>query len=288
MIRIALPNKGRLADDARALLTDAGLAAVSLTDRALTARLGDDYEALFVRAQDIPEFVADGVVDAGITGLDLVKEAQRPVAECMDLGFGKCRLVVAVREDMVLDRVVDVEPGTRVATAFPRLTARYFAELGVEVDVVPVSGAAEIAPHAGIAPIVVDLTSTGSTLKVNGLREVATILESSARLVIPIGGVPGGPERRVRVEMLAEAMASVLRARERRYMMANVPRAALDRVKEILPGLNGPTVIDILNGGTMVAVHAVVATAAVFRTIADLKSLGAEGILVTRIERLAP
>jgi len=288
MIRIALPNKGRLAADTRALLTDAGLAPVSLGDRALTARLGDDYEALFVRAQDIPEFVADGVVDAGVTGFDLLREADRPVTECLDLGFGRCRLVVAIREDMPLARIESIAPGTRVATAFPKLTRRYFSELGVAVEIMPVSGAAEIAPHAGIAPVVVDLTSTGSTLRVNGLREVATILESSARLVVPAGGVPGGADRKASVDVLAEALASVLRARERRYLMVNVPRAALDQVKQILPGLNGPTVIDILNGGAMVAVHAVVNAAAVFRTIAELKALGAEGILVTRIERLAP
>ncbi|MEP7347543.1 MAG: ATP phosphoribosyltransferase, partial [Gemmatimonadaceae bacterium] len=203
MIRIALPNKGRLALDARTLLTDAGLAPISLSDRALTARLGEDYEALFVRAQDIPEFVADGVVDAGVTGLDLVMEAQRPVAERMDLGFGRCRLVVAIREDMALADVREIAPGTRVATAFPRLAGRFFADLGVRVEIVPVSGAAEIAPHAGIAPVVVDLTSTGSTLRVNGLREVATILESTARLVVPAGGLAADPERREGVDMLA-------------------------------------------------------------------------------------
>jgi ATP phosphoribosyltransferase len=158
------------------------------------------------------------------------------------------------------------------------------------VDVVPVSGAAEIAPHLGIADIIVDLTSTGSTLKMNGLREVATVLESTARLVVAGGVAAIGPasEKGRALEELTAALGSVLRARGKRYLMANVPRAALAQVREVLPGLNGPTVIDILNGGTYVAVHAVVAASTVFRTIAQLKQLGGEGILVTRIERLMP
>lgn len=131
-----------------------------------------------------------------------------------------------------------------------------------------------------------DLTSTGSTLKVNGLRELGTVLESTARLVAAPGAREGAHAREL--EDLVAALASVLRARGRRYVMANVPRPALDQVKRVLPGLNGPTVVDILNGGTMVAVHAVVGAAAIYRTIADLKALGAEGILVTRIERLMP
>jgi ATP phosphoribosyltransferase len=136
---------------------------------------------------------------------------------------------------------------------------------------------------------VVDLTSTGSTLKVNGLREVATVLESTARLVTRVIDRDRIEPAKVRaLDELTAALESVLRARGQRYVMANVPRGALDRVKEVLPGLNGPTVIDILNGGQHVAVHAVVPETAIFRTIAQLKALGGAGILVTRIERLMP
>jgi ATP phosphoribosyltransferase len=169
------------------------------------------------------------------------------------------------------------------------VTRSFFERRSCRVEVVPVSGAAEIAPHLGIADIVVDLTSTGSTLKMNGLREVATVLESTARLVTRVAnGDRLDPGKRRALDDLADALASVLRARGQRYVMANVPRAALDRVKEVLPGLNGPTVIDILDGGQHVAVHAVVPETAIFRTIARLKALGGAGILVTRIERLMP
>lgn len=309
MLRIALPNKGRLADDARELFADAGLPAKARGERALTASLGGEFEAIFVRAQDIPEFVADGAADAGVTGWDLVCESGRRLDSLLDLGFGRCRIVVAAKEDAGIRTVEDIGapnggPGggpaggasngapVRVATVFPAITRRYFAEAGRTVEIAPISGAVEIAPHLGIADVIVDLTSTGSTLRTNGLREIATVLESTARLVAAPGALAGGgaePTARQRsVDELVTALASVLRARDKRYVMANVPRAALDRVKQVLPGLNGPTVIDIMNGGTMVAVHAVVAAATIYRTIAQLKALGGEGILVTRIERLMP
>jgi len=288
MLKIALPNKGRLADETRELFEDAGLPIRARGERALTASLGGEFEAIFVRAQDIPEFVADGAADAGITGWDLVCESERELDMRLDLNFGRCRLVVAAREESKIERLEDIG-SSRVATAFPHVTRRFFDRAGCRVDVVPVSGAAEIAPHLGIADIVVDLTSTGSTLKVNGLREVATVLESTARLVTRVVDADrGDPAKHRALDELAAALESVLRARGQRYVMANVPRAALDRVKEVLPGLNGPTVIDILNGGQHVAVHAVVPETAIFRTIAQLKSLGGAGILVTRIERLMP
>ncbi|HEX6537238.1 MAG TPA: ATP phosphoribosyltransferase [Gemmatimonadaceae bacterium] len=288
MLKIALPNKGRLSDDVRELFADAGLEVRSRGDRALVASLGGEFEAIFVRAQDIPEFVADGAADAGVTGWDLVCESERELRDLLDLELGACRLVVAAREESGLQSLDDIcgTPAPRVATVFPRLARRFFERVGHPVTIVPVSGATEIAPHLGIADIVVDLTSTGSTLRVNHLREIATVLDSSARLIAAPRTGRDGHEREL--AELAGALESVLRARGQRYVMANVPREALDQVKRVLPGLNGPTVIDILNGGAHVAVHAVVPQRAIYRTIADLRALGAQGILVTRIERLMP
>jgi len=289
-LRIALPNKGRLTDDVRALFSDAGLELRAAGERALVASLGGDFEAIFVRAQDIPEFVADGAADVGVTGWDLVRESERDLESVLDLECGKCRLVVAAREESGITSLADIardgNGGPRVATAFPRVTERYFADAHLPITIVPVSGAAEIAPHLGIADIVTDLVSTGSTLRVNQLREISTILESTARLITAPNGL-ASPRRRA-IEELVTALESVLRARGKRYVMANMPRAALDQVRRVLPGLNGPTVIDILNGGDLVAVHAVVAQDAIYRTIADLKALGGQGILVTRIERVMP
>jgi ATP phosphoribosyltransferase len=291
MLRIALPNKGRLNQDCRALLADAGLEVRASSERALVASLGGEFEALFVRAQDIPEFVADGAADAGITGWDLVCESGRPVESQLDLEFGRCRLVVAAREDSDVRSLEDIAADSRVATVFPNLTRAFFAGSGKGVAIVPVSGAVEIAPHLGIADLIVDLTSTGSTLRVNGLREIVTVLESSARLITApeSAGTRNASQRQdvaIQADELVTALRSVLAARGRRYVMANVPRAALDAVRKVLPGISGPTVIDLLDGGAMVAVHAVAPAATLYRTLRELKQLGGEGILVTRIERL--
>ncbi len=290
MLRLAIPNKGRLHDDARSLLADAGLEVRASSERALVASLGGEFEAIFVRAQDIPEFVADGAADAGVTGWDLVQESQRSLESRLDLGFGRCRLVVAAKDDGNTRRIADIPDGARVASVFPRLTERFFAAEGKRVELVPVSGAVEIAPHLGIADVIVDLTSTGSTLRVNGLRELGTVLESTARLVVagPESGRAPSGERDRTLRELVDALASVLAARGQRYLMANVPRARLDEVKQILPGISGPTVIDVMNGGSKVAVHAVCPASGIYRTINALKAIGAEGILVTRIERLLP
>ena len=285
MLRIALPNKGRLAEDVRGVFADAGLEIRANGERALTASLGGEFEAIFVRSQDIPELVSDGVADAGVTGWDLVCESGHSVDVRLDLGFGRCRLVLAAREDSGLERPEQLPAGVRVATVFPRLARAFFAEKGLAVEVVPVSGAAEVAPHLGIADVVVDLTSTGSTLRTNGLKEVCTLLESTARLIARKG--LDGPRARALRE-LEDAIGSVLRARGKRYLMANVPRARLDEVREVLPGLSGPTVIELYGAGPLVAVHAVVSESSLYRTVTALKGLGGEGILVTRIERLLP
>ena len=285
MLRIALPNKGRLAEDVRGVFADAGLEIRASGDRALTASLGGEFEAIFVRSQDIPELVSDGIADAGVTGWDLVCETGRPVEVRLDLEFGRCRLVLAAREDAGIQRPEQLPSGTRAATVFPRLARAFFAEKGLAVEVIPVSGAAEVAPHLGIADVVVDLTSTGSTLRTNGLKEVCTLLESSARLVAR-PGIAG--ERARALAELQDALASVLRARGKRYLMANVPRTKLEAVREVLPGLSGPTVVELYGAGPLVAVHAVVSESSLYRTVAALKALGGEGILVTRIERLLP
>lgn len=290
MLKIALPNKGRLESDVKGALADAGLEVRGQGDRALTARLGDEFMALFVRAEDIPEFVADGAADAGITGWDCVEESGRDLTSLLDLRFGKCRLAVAMRikpgvsdASMTVDSIAD---GASIATAFPRLAARYFGELGKKVKIVTVSGAAEVAPHLGIADVIVDLVSTGSTLRVNGLSEVATVLESSARLVSRPLATLDEPLRKTLGE-LTLALESVVRARGKRYLMANAPRERLAEVESVVPGINGPTVVTLADP-RFVAVHAVVDERQVYRTIARLKELGCEGILVTRIERLTP
>ena len=287
MITVAMPNKGRLSEKTLALFERAGLRAEFTSERALTASLGPDFRAIFVRAADIPEFVADGAAEVGVTGGDLVAESGREVQTLMDLGFGRCRLAVAVPDGSAIKAAKDVPPGSRVATSFPRITETFFRAAGIPIEIARVSGAAEIAPHLGVADVIVDLVSTGSTLRVNGLREVETVLESTARLIVSQNAWASA-ERRATLEELIAALESVIRAERKRYLMANVPRDRLDEVKRVLPGISGPTIIEVSNGGKWVAAHAVVDEDRVYQTIAGLKRLGAEGILVTRIERLMP
>lgn len=273
MLKIALPNKGRLVEDVRSVLLDAGLKVRAANERALVASMGDEFSALFVRAEDIPEFVADGAADAGITGWDCVGESGRELDSLVDLGIGKCRLVVAIHPRSGGPTSVDEIPdGARVATSFPRLAERFFRERQRTVQLVPVNGAAEVAPHLGIADAIVDLVSTGSTLRVNGLIEAATVLESSARLIArPRSELP--PATAASLDDLALALSSVVRARAQRYLMANVPRDCLDAVRDVLPGISGPTIIDV-RAGDFMAVHAVVPETQVYRIVSRLKALG--------------
>jgi ATP phosphoribosyltransferase len=287
VLRIALPNKGRLAEQALELFETAGLKAEFTSERALLAQLGPEFQAIFVRAADVPEFVADGAADAGVTGADLIAESARDVKELLDLGFGRCRLALAVPEASAIRHPADIPPGSRIATSFPTLTRTFFDGMDLAIEIAPVSGATEIAPYLGVADVIVDLVSTGSTLRVHRLREVATILESTARVIANRAAWEDPPRRRAMDELVA-ALESVIRARARRYLMANVPRARLAEVKEVLPGINGPTIVEVQDSGDWVAAHAVVDADRVYQTIARLKRLGAEGILVTRIERLMP
>ena len=251
------------------------------------AKLGHEFRAIFVRAADVPEFVADGAADVGVTGADLVAESGREVETMLDLGFGRCRLAVAVPDGSEIQKLAQVPSGSRVATSFPRIAKEFFDRAGITIELVRVSGAAEIAPHLGVADLIVDLVSTGSTLQVNGLHEVETVLESTARLIASRTAWED-PVRRLAMEELAAALESVLRAESKRYLMANVPRDRIEELKQVLPGISGPTIVEVLQGGSWVAAHAVVDEDRIFRTIAGLKRLGAEGILVTRIERLMP
>ncbi|MFC6716121.1 ATP phosphoribosyltransferase [Natrialbaceae archaeon GCM10025810] len=282
-MRIAVPNKGRLHEPTIDLLERAGLHLENGADRKLYADTVDpEVTVLFARAADIPEYVADGAADLGITGLDQVREAGvENVEELLDLEFGRCRLVLAAPEDGDIETAADLE-GKTVATEFPTITRRFFDGVGVDPDVVEVSGATELTPHVEMADAIVDITSTGTTLKMNRLVVVEEVLSSSVRLFARSDVVDDPKVREVRT-----ALSSVIAAEGKRYLMMNVPADRLEAVRDVIPGLGGPTIMDIANGdGEKVAVHAVVDERDVFETITEVKRAGASGILVTEIERL--
>ncbi|MXR42953.1 ATP phosphoribosyltransferase [Halobaculum sp. WSA2] len=294
-MRIAVPNKGRLHEPTIDLLERAGLHIENTADRQLYADTVDpDVSVLFARAADIPEYVADGAADVGITGLDQARESGHDLVDLLDLEYGRCRLVLAAPEDGDIAEPADVA-GLTVATEFPRITREYFERKGIDCEVVEVTGATELTPHVDMADAIVDITSTGTTLQVNRLAIVDEVLASSVRLFAR----PDVAEDD-KVRQVATAFGSVIAADDKRYLMMNAPREALADVKEVLPGMGGPTVMDVASapepatgaaGGVdgdaeQVAVHAVVDERAVFEVIDELKRVGATDVLVTEIERL--
>jgi ATP phosphoribosyltransferase len=279
-MRIAVPNKGRLHEPTMELLERAGLHTEETADRQLYADTVDpDVTVLFARAADIPEYVHDGAADLGITGLDQVRESGRDLADLLDLGYGRCRLVLAAPEAGGIDSPEDVADGT-VATEFPTITRNYFDDLGLDPDIVRVTGATELTPHVDMADAIVDITSTGTTLAVNRLAVVDEVLSSSVRLF-----ARPEVEDREKADQLHTAFDSVLAADGKRYLMMNAPESALNDVREVIPGMGGPTVMDVA-GDDAVAVHAVVDEREVFETISRLREVGASDILVTEIERI--
>jgi ATP phosphoribosyltransferase len=279
-LRLALPNKGRLAEPAVDLLRSAGLD-FELSERRLTASVANaDLELLFVRTEDVAEYVSDGLVELGLTGADLVAERGGDLRTILPLGFGACSLVLAVPRDSAITGVEGCA-GARVATSFPRVTSSFLADSGVEAQVVEVRGAVEVTPQLGVADAVVDLVASGSTLRMNGLRPIATLLASEAVLV----GRDGVPDDDGRIGGLVDMLRSVLDARGREYMMMNAPADALDRIRALIPGLSGPTVMPLADP-TQIAVHSVVERSQLWRLVPALKAAGARDILVVPIEKV--
>jgi ATP phosphoribosyltransferase len=284
MVRIALPNKGRLNQSAIRLMNKIGFPVPDSSNRTLLAEFGKGrYQVLLARAQDIPEFVELGAADLGVTGLDLVMETGRKVDMVKELDFGRCRLVVAVSDESPIMRVEDVQDGSTVATTFPNLTTAFFNRMGKVIKIAEVSGATEVAPQIGLAEVITDLTETGSTLKLNHLKEIGVVLESKAVL---IGNSKAMTEKKARIEEITSAIDSVMNASKKRYLMANVPKAAQPNLSTLLPGVSGPTVMNIMGKEDWVAIHAVVNEDEVNGVITMLKSVGATGILVVPIERM--
>jgi ATP phosphoribosyltransferase len=279
-LRLAVPNKGRLEAPAIELLRNAGLE-FELSERRLSAGVRNaDVELLFVRTEDVAEYVADGLVELGLTGADLVAEHGGDLHTVLPLGFGACSLVLAVPRDVPATSVADVA-GCRVATSFPRVTTAFLAASGVDAQVVEVRGAVEVTPQLGVADAVVDLVASGSTLRLNGLRPIATLLVSEAVLVARNGRLAADE----RVGPLVDMLRSVLDARGREYMMMNAPADALERIRALIPGLSGPTVMPLADP-EFIAVHSVVERSQLWRIVPALKAAGARDILVVPIEKV--
>lgn len=280
-LSLAVPNKGRLKDPSVSLLRDAGLR-FETTDRALSVPVRNvDMELLFVRTDDIPELVADGVADAGITGIDLVAEHGNGLATLVELGYGHCRLVAAVPNGSPIEKV-DEFSGLRVATAHPGATTRFFEGRGIDVDVIPLRGSVEVSTKIGVADAIVDLVSTGSTLRVNGLRPVGTLIDSQAILIARTENAASAA-----IGQVETAIRAVVAGRSKRYLLLNAPRSSVDQIVDLIPGLNSPTVVPLAEAD-MVAIHSVVDASEMWTLLPQLEQAGGSGILVLPIEQLVP
>jgi ATP phosphoribosyltransferase len=253
---------------------DAGLGPEEPGERALAFPCRNaPVDVLLVRAADVPEYVHDGVVDCGITGADLVRERGVEVDELLRLGFGTCTLEAAVPEESHAHTLADLG-GLRVATVFPRLAS----ELLPGVELIEVTGSVEVAPRLGLADAIVDLVSSGNTLRTNGLRSVGSLFSSEAVLVGPRGSDG-------RARQLAAILRSVVDARAARYLMLNAPEEALDEICALVPGSRAPSVIPLSEPG-MVALHALVPAADVWHLLPKLEAAGASSILLVPVERM--
>ncbi|MDX1661999.1 MAG: ATP phosphoribosyltransferase [Gemmatimonadota bacterium] len=282
-LKIAIQSAGRLADDSVALLEGAGIDFDAWSRKLFATARGFPLEILFVRDDDIPEFVSDGVADLGIVGRNLVEEKEADVEEVLGLGFGRCRLVIAVpRGDGIRD-VADLD-GRRVATSYPRTLARYLEASGVAASIVEIAGAAELTPALDVADAVCDVVSTGTTLRMNDLVELTTVLESEAVLVAHPEARGEGARGRA-IERLTLRLRGQLAARRTKYVMANAPETAVERIREILPGLRAPTVVPLADPG-WVAIHAALPEETFWDSIEAIRSAGASEILVLPVEKL--
>lgn len=285
-VKMAIPNKGRLNERSIELITKAGIDLGEDWGRKLNIKVPDlDLEVFFIRAQDIPIFIDSGAVDFGITGQDVTAEAGKALENILNLRFGQCRLSIAAPEDSAISRTGRMEDGIRVATSFPNLTRKYFEEKGISAEIVFVQGAAEIMPRLGVSDAISDLVATGSTLLMNRLKEIDTVIESEAS-VFTTAKVMADTVKRERISEIVDAIRSVMDADGRKYIMADVQKSRLDEVEKIIPGIGGPTVVNIAGSDDWVAVQAVISGEDSYRVVSDLKRIGAKGILTMPIERL--
>ncbi|WP_405274197.1 ATP phosphoribosyltransferase [Methanobrevibacter sp.] len=283
-IKIAVPSKGRISEPSVNILEKAGLGLIDKNNRKLISKtFNENIEVMFARASDIPEFVNDGVADMGITGVDLIHENEADVEELLDLRFGQTKLVLAAPEESDVNSVEDITEDMKVATEFPVLTRKYLDEKGLNLKIVKLSGSTEAAPFIGIADLITDLTSTGTTLKMNHLEIIDTLLESSIKLIANKDSLN---DKKELIESVSTSIRGVLDADRKKLIMMNVKSVDLDKVKEVMPSMGGLTISEVLSTEKTVAVQAVIDEKQVFELVNDLRNAGAMDILVVPIERI--
>ncbi|MDM7920978.1 MAG: ATP phosphoribosyltransferase [Pyrinomonadaceae bacterium] len=280
-LRIAIQRSGKLAEGSIALLKKCGIGFSNGTGKLRAEAEDFPLEIFFIRDDDIPDYVADSVADIGIVGENILAENPKRVEVVEKLGFGRCRLSIALSR---LDKFdgLDSFNGKRIATSYPNILGRFFAERGIEADIHEISGSVEIAPSIGLADAVCDLVSSGSTLFSNGLREVETVMESQA-VLIRRPGIDGETESIL--EQLLFRLRSVRAASQNKYILLNAPKDKAGEIARLLPGMKSPTMMPLAEEG-WVSIHSVISQHDFWEVVDRLKQAGAEGILVLSIDQM--
>lgn len=280
-LKIAIQKSGRLSDESLGLLKACGIRFSNGAGKLRTEALNFPLELYFLRDDDIPQYVADGVADLGMVGENVLYEKQLPLTVAAPLGFGRCRLALAVPKNDAYPSISALK-GKRIATSYPGLLQKYLQEKGVDAEIHEISGSVEIAPGIGLADAICDLVSTGSTLLTNGLREVETVLQSQAVLVKP---QQLAAEKETLLNRLLFRIEAVQQASRNKYILLNAPNDRLNDIISLLPGIKSPTVLPLAMPGWS-SLHSVIEENQFWEVIEQLKAAGAEGILVVPIEKM--
>lgn len=280
-LKIAIQKSGRLYDDSVKLLNECGIELRNVKDRLRTESDTFPMEVFFLRDDDIPQYVEDGVADIGIVGQNVLFEKNKQVDVVQELGFGKCRLSIAIPRSQQYEGVASLN-GKRIATSYPFLVQQYLQQHGVNAEIHEISGSVEIAPGIGLADVVADLVSSGSTLFMNGLKEVETILQSQTVL---IRNRSFNGEKLQLLQKLLFRIRAVRKSKRNKYVLLNAPNDNLQQIISLLPGMKSPTVLPLAESGWS-SVHSVLHEDEFWDKIEALKAAGAQGILVVPIEKM--
>lgn len=280
-LRIAIQKSGRLSDDSITLLRECGIDLRNVRDRLRTESDNFPLEVFFLRDDDIPQYVEDGVADAGIVGQNVLVEKNKKVEVLDELGFCRCRLSIAIPRNQAYSGINDLA-GKRIATSYPHIVSTFLTRHGITAELHEISGSVEIAPGIGLADVVADLVSSGSTLFMNGLQEVETIMQSQAVLIRQ----PSLHSLRTQwLDKLLFRIRAVKKAKRTKYVLLNAPNHNLQTIISLLPGMKSPTVLPLAQEGWS-SVHSVLSEDEFWDKIEQLKEAGAQGILVVPIEKM--
>jgi ATP phosphoribosyltransferase len=282
-LKLAVQSKGRLTEKSLELLKHCGLDIEDYSERLFIPTRNFPLDILFLRDDDIPEYVQDGVADVGIVGENIFLEKQSETKILEKLGFGRCSLLIAHPEHKQLKDIKDIE-GKTIATSYPVILNNFLQENKIKAKVIELTGSVEIAPSLGVADLICDIVSSGNTLMMNKLKKSFKVFDSQAVLISSKKN--SLPEEKKRIlENLLRRISSVLIARNSKYLMMNVPKSSLDKIVKIIPSLKSPTVLPLADKN-MLDVHAVIPSDKFWTIIEDLKSAGASGILLLPIENM--